>query len=278
MDGGTETLRVGIVQMSSVDDWGENVRTALAAIDNLSAGTAMDLVCLPENALYFKVEDRDAYEAVTLDDPRLQPLRDRSAAGGFCIHIGSIPLREAGRTFAASALIRPDGTASAEYRKIHLFDSNVEGHASVRESDIFAGGERPVLFHVKGWKFGSSICYDLRFAELYLAYARVGADAILVPSAFLEPTGRAHWEILVRARAIESQAYALAAAQGGEHRGRRGGTRRTWGGSIAVDPWGSVIEACAPGLQGTHAFVVELRRETLKKTRAQIPMSAHRKL
>jgi len=163
------------------------------------------------------------------------------------------------------------------YRKIHLFDVDVVGQKPVRESDVFARGTETSVFEIKGWKFGSSICYDVRFPELYLRYAREEVDAILVPAAFLTTTGRAHWEILLRARAIESQAYVLAAAQGGTHQGIKGGTRETHGHSMIVDPWGLIVEEIQDSSEVRVARAT-LKVDRIEAVRRQIPMKNHRTL
>ncbi|NJM10425.1 MAG: hypothetical protein HC883_06135 [Bdellovibrionaceae bacterium] len=159
------------------------------------------------------------------------------------------------------------------YTKVHLFDVDVEGAPPVRESELFVNGDHPAILDFHGWKIGLSICYDLRFAELYLNYAQA-VDLILVPSAFLVPTGEAHWHTLLRARAIEAQAYVAAPAQGGEH-GSGDQFRSTYGHSLVVDPWGRVVVdmKLETGLQ-----TVELVREAIEKVRRQIPMKSHRRL
>ena len=136
--------------------------------------------------------------------------------------------------------MNPDSRRKS-YEKIHLFDIELDGLSPVRETDLFKHGKFPSVFKVRGWEIGQAICYDLRFAELFLEYAKQGVDLVLVPAAFLVETGRAHWEVLLRARAIESQCYIVAAAQAGKHLGCQGGHRMTYGHSLAIDPWGTVI-------------------------------------
>jgi predicted amidohydrolase len=155
-----------------------------------------------------------------------------------------------------------------------LFDVEVAGAPPVRESDYFNGGSEARVVEIDGWKFGLSICYDLRFAELYLRYAREKADVILVPSAFLVPTGEAHWHVLLRARAIEAQCFVAAPAQSGEHHSDSQ-VRKTYGHSLVVDPWGKVL---AELKESPQIQVVELDRELITKARRQIPMGGHRRL
>ncbi|NJL72346.1 MAG: hypothetical protein HC888_12600, partial [Candidatus Competibacteraceae bacterium] len=186
------------------------------------------------------------------------------------------PLRGDGKFRNCTIWFRAGHSPRIVYSKIHLFDVDVEGAPPVRESDHFHPGEAPAVLHVKGWKIGLSICYDLRFAELYLRYAQ-SVDLILIPAAFLVPTGEAHWHVLVRARAIEAQAYVAAPAQAGGHRsvGRPSAVRATYGHSLVVDPWGVVLADLGSGV---GLKVVTLEREAIAKVRRQIPMAGHRRL
>lgn len=274
----SETLDVAVLQLTSDDDVSTNVAQVLSLLKGLE-GKAPDLICLPENALYFRIQEGSKIPSLALDDSRLTPLKDWARVFKSSIHIGSIPRDGGGgKLFNSSVLIGPDGVAEDLYRKIHLFDVDVLGHKPVRESDVFARGEGPATIELQGWKLGLSICYDLRFAELYSAYARAAVDVILIPSAFLVPTGRAHWEILTRARAIESQAYVLAAAQGGQHTNGSGSSRSTYGHSIIVDPWGEVVETCPDDFGDARVLRATLSKKRIAQVRSQIPMSLHRRL
>ena len=184
----SETLDVAVLQLTSDDDVSTNVAQVLSLLKGLE-GKAPDLICLPENALYFRIQEGSKIPSLALDDSRLTPLKDWARVFKSSIHIGSIPRDGGGgKLFNSSVLIGPDGVAEDLYRKIHLFDVDVLGHKPVRESDVFARGEGPATIELQGWKLGLSICYDLRFAELYSAYARAAVDVILIPSAFLVPT------------------------------------------------------------------------------------------
>ncbi len=274
----TAELDVAICQMTSVDDVAVNVQQILNLLSTLE-GPTPDLVCFPENSLYFRIKEGSTIPALDLDDERLRPLMTWAKTRGASLHLGSIPrFGGSGKLFNSSVLIGPDGVARDVYRKIHLFDVDVAGHHPVRESDVFAPGAEPSVIDIKGWKIGCTICYDLRFSELFAVYARAGVDAILIPSAFLVPTGRAHWEILTRARAIESQAYILAAAQGGLHADGRGNSRATYGHSIIVDPWGEVVETLPDDFGEKRVLRARLTRKRITQVRAQIPMSQHRRL
>jgi len=281
----SEFLDVAVLQLTSVDDVSRNVSSILRVLASLESAPPQ-LVCLPENSLYFRLREGDRVPSIALDDARLEPLREWARRFRCVIHLGSVPRAvtdadspvDSGKLFNSSVVIGEDGAARDVYQKIHLFDVDVVGHKPVRESDVFAPGRGPALMSVNGWKIGLTICYDLRFAELFLEYARMGVDLILIPSAFLVPTGRAHWEILTRARAIESQAYVVAAAQGGVHRDDAGHSRATYGHSIIVDPWGEVIETLPEDFGDQRVLRARLSKARLAQVRAQIPMASHRRL
>lgn len=276
--GHSDFLDVAALQMTSVDDVSKNVSMIMGLLASLEVGDRPDLVCLPENSLYLRLKEGASIPSLSLDDKRLLPLCDWARRHGSTIHLGSIPRAENGRLYNSSVLIGPDGVPRDVYRKIHLFDVDVVGHKPVRESDAFSAGTTPSIIDVCGWKIGLTICYDLRFAELFLDYARAGVDLILIPSAFLVPTGKAHWEILTRARAIESQAYVVAAAQGGIHSDEAGHSRATYGHSMIVDPWGEVVEALPDDFGSRRVLRAKLSKLRIAQVRAQIPMSSHRRL
>jgi deaminated glutathione amidase len=183
---------------------------------------------------------------------------------------GSITERaESGRLHNTSLVFDPRGELVATYRKIHLFDVEVGGHV-YRESDVEDPGEAIVAVDVDGWTVGLSVCYDLRFPELYRILALRGADLLVVPAAFTLATGRDHWELLLRARAVENQAYVVAAGDWGEHPGGR----RTYGRSMVVDPWGIVV-AQAP--DGDAVVTATLDRARVDEVRAALPALANRR-
>ncbi len=277
-----DQFSVALCQLTSSDNLESNVQQIFQLLSQLKQNPP-DLVCFPENTLYMRIEEGAHAKIFSLSEAIFTKLAEWSKATGSALHLGSVPMESEGKIRSSSILIKPSGEISNCYQKIHLFDVDVAGHRPVRESDVFAPGPGPAVIEVKGWKFGASICYDLRFAELYIQYARQEVDAILIPSAFLVPTGRAHWHVLIRARAIESQCYVLAAAQGGIHRGINGATRGTFGHSIAVDPWGVVLAECLDDVRDTASnpekiLRVNLEREVIETVRAQIPMKNHRTL
>ncbi len=269
-------LSVAVCEMTSVDEVSKNLQQILTLLKPLES-ERLDLICFPENSLFFRIHESEPRVGLTLEDPAIQRLARWASEHKTTLHLGSVPLMDQGKAYNASLLLTPDGNIQPDYRKIHLFDVDVTGQKSIRESDFFVHGEKPFLFSLQGWKFGSSICYDLRFSELYNYYAREQVDVILIPSAFLVPTGQAHWDILVRARAIESQAYVLAAAQGGRHMGVKGGARATFGHSMIVDPWGVVLAECKDVEAQGRIFRAVLRKDRIAKVRAQIPMASHRR-
>lgn len=261
------TLSVAVCEMTSGDDWGLNQKTILEKLNSLPKPVPK-FVSFPENSLYLRLNDKDKFEPVPLEHRIFDPLQEFARKQGTLIHLGSVPLAENDAHFNATVLLFPDGKREAVYKKMHLFDVDIQGHRAYRESDLYKHGSRPSVFEWLGWKFGASICYDLRFAELYHVYARQKVDVILVPSAFTVPTGRAHWSVLLRARAIESQAYVLAAAQQGSH----GGKRETYGHSMIVGPWGDIFGEAHPG----ETLLATLDKEKIQAARSQIPMDGHR--
>jgi len=177
--------------------------------------------------------------------------------------------------YNTSFLFDRNGEALARYRKIHLYDAELPGQRPIRESALFAAGDEVVTRDVEGFRLGLSICYDLRFPELYRGLMTSGAVVLAVPSAFQATTGAAHWEALLRARAIEEQSYVLAAAQWGPW-GAPGAGHRTFGNAMIVDPWGAVLER-APE-EGDGVWFADLDLQTVRSVRSRLPALAHRRL
>ena len=200
------------------------------------------------------------------EDLVVQALRVAAREHAATIVVGSALVRRAdGRAANRQALITPDGEIAATYDKLHMFDVDLPGGESARESATYEPGERAVVAEAAGVKLGLSICYDVRFPALYRALALAGAEVLTVPAAFTRPTGQAHWEVLLRARAIETGSFVLAAAQGGFHEDGRG----TWGHSLVVGPWGEPIahlDHDAPGV-----LLAELDLPAAGKARQAIP-------
>lgn len=270
-------LNIVVCQLTSTDQVEENVRQMESLLNSIPNPEKVDLVCFPENCLYLRVNGGEAPPRMTLQDAAIQRLAKWAKEKSVALHLGSVPLEEHGRLYNASLLLQTNGSVEVVYKKIHLFDVDVEGAKPQRESDVFAPGTESSIFSIKGWQIGSSICYDVRFSELYNRYAKAGVDVILVPAAFLVETGRSHWHVLIRARAIESQAYVVAATQGGVHKGAAGGTRSTYGHALVIEPWGDIVTEVKDDSK-PQAMLATLRAERIASVRRQIPMSSHRKL
>ena len=210
------------------------------------------------------------------EDPTLVTLRDAAARLGIWLSIGSLALRTGdadGRFANRSFLIAPDGGIVARYDKIHMFDVDLSGGESYRESAAFRPGRQAVVVDTPFARIGLTICYDLRFPHLHRALARAGAEVILNPAAFTVPTGQAHWHTLLRARAIETGAFVLAAAQCGLHPAYDGAAkRRTFGHSLAVSPWGEVL---AEAGEVPEILYVDLDLAQVAQARQRIPALLH---
>jgi nitrilase len=272
---GAAALPVAAIQTVSAT----SVETNLAAVAPLIARAAQGgarLVALPEYFAMLGRRDRDKLEIreVDGDGPLQNFLSEQARRHGIWLVGGTIPLATGhpGKVFNASLAYGPDGVRIARYDKIHLFGFN-KGEERFDEAATIEPGRTPVVIDLdhegRRWRIGLSVCYDLRFPELYRALAPV--DLLLVPSAFTWTTGGAHWEALLRARAIENQCYVLAPAQGGVHENGR----RTWGHTMLVDPWGEVLQVLPEG-EGLVAGRIE--RDRIARTRTSLPALAHRVL
>ncbi|WII71346.1 carbon-nitrogen hydrolase family protein [Bdellovibrio sp. 22V] len=269
-------LVVAAVQMTSIDDVDANLMQIESLLERAFQNAKPRFVSFPENCLYLRLVEGEKIQGFSLEHSAFSHLAKLAQQYDTYLHLGSVPLLLEGHLYNSSVLVTPKGEVKPTYQKLHLFDIQLEGQKPIRESDVFRHGQKPSIIDIDGWKIGEAICYDVRFAELFSQYARKEVDLILLPAAFLVKTGEAHWEILLRARAIESQAYLIAAAQGGTHLGARGGTRETYGHSLIIDPWGTVVgqvEKRDPGVA-----ITKLTRERIEGVRRQIPMKFHRRL
>jgi deaminated glutathione amidase len=269
-------VRVALVQLTSSDDPAENAAEAAARVREAAEGGAA-LVLTPEvtNCMSGSRSHQCSVLRHEEDDPTLAALRDAASGAGVWLLIGSLALLTHdpdGRFANRSFLIAPDGSVVARYDKIHMFDVDLDGGESYRESAGFRPGERACLAEAAGARIGMTVCYDLRFPHLYRDLAKAGAEILTVPAAFTVPTGRAHWEVLLRARAIETGAFVLAPAQVGTHRVRQGPERRTWGHSLAVSPWGEVL---ADGADAPGITFAELDLAAVAAARRRIPSLGH---
>lgn len=232
-------IHIALVQMRSGTDPARNLDVAEAAIRQ-AASKGAKLVATPEVTNLVQKDARAIFETLRAPDEDAGVKRLSALAAELKIDVlaGSMALKGAdGRAVNRSMLFGPDGALKAHYDKIHMFDVALGQGEVWSESTNYAPGNRAVIAEAAGIKLGLTICYDVRFAYLYRALAMAGAVAITVPSAFTRPTGKAHWEILLRARAIETGSFILAPAQGGHHEDGR----NTWGRSMVVGPWGDVI-------------------------------------
>ncbi len=234
-------MRAAILQMTSGIDPAANAAAIVEAVGH-AAGEGAEMLFTPEMAGYL---DRNRARAVeTLrseaDDPVLAAVREAAARHGLWVHLGSLPLKEEGgdgRWVNRSFVIDGKGQIRARYDKIHLFDVDLATGESWRESAVYRPGEKVAAVETPWGRMGLSVCYDLRFPDLYRALTNAGATMLLVPAAFTVPTGEAHWHVLLRARAIEAGCFVIAPAQTGRHEDGR----ETYGHSLVIDPWGEVL-------------------------------------
>lgn len=267
---------VAAVQMVSRNDIAENLARAAALIES-GVRQGARLIVLPENFAAFgggrQLEIGISEQAG--NGPIRKFLATQSRMHKVWIIGGSIPIADSPdpkRVFAACLVFNPQGEQVARYNKMHLFDVDVEDkQGSYRESEHFYPGVAPATVDIEGIRVGLAVCYDLRFPELFRAMWHDGAQLFVLPSAFTFVTGAAHWESLIRARAIENMCYFIAPNQGGQHNPQR----YTWGHSMIVSPWGEVLQAID---QGEAVVVAELDFNLQEQQRAQLPVHLHRRL
>jgi nitrilase len=270
-------VRIAVIQMNSGPDKATNLASAKALIERAIERERPDLVSLPETFTVMGGGDarrRAAAEAIP-GGPAYSMLQGLAREHGINIHGGSFfEDRGGGRLANTTVVFDRTGAEVARYRKIHLFDVVTPNGDAYRESDYTEAGNNVVTVDLDGIRVGLAICYDLRFPELFLALRRAGAELIMVPAAFTLQTGKDHWEVLLRARAIETQCYVAAAAQvGGFPAG--GGTRYSYGNALIADPWGTIVARAAE--QPGHA-AAEIDRGYLDLVRQRIPVAQHRRL
>jgi deaminated glutathione amidase len=269
-------MKIAAVQMISSPDWPRN-RDAAARWVGEAAAAGAGLVLLPE---YFCVMGQKDTDKLALAEPATEQgggpiqkfLSDLALENGVWLVGGTLPIQtqQPNQALNRCCVHAPDGSAAAHYDKLHLFAFN-NGRESYDEGRTLQAGQQAVAVRAGALRVGLSICYDLRFPELYRALMNPPCDLLCVPAAFTHTTGQAHWELLLRARAVENQCYVLAAAQGGLH----DNGRRTWGHSMVVDPWGVVLDLLPEG----EGFVMaEIDPQRLQQVRSQLPALAHRRL
>jgi predicted amidohydrolase len=265
-----KTFRAALVQLRSGRSIAPNMQRAEALIRQAAAGGA-DYVQTPENTAIMELDPELLLAAIDTEEESTPLCRLRALAGelGIVLHVGSLAMKLApNRVANRSYLITKDGEIAVRYDKLHLFDVDLAGSESYRESTYYRPGTNAVLADLPFGRLGLSICYDLRFPGLYRALATAGASFIAIPSAFTKQTGAAHWRVLVRARAIETSAFVLAAAQGGLHENGRS----TYGHSLIVSPWGEVLAEAgeAPGV-----IFADIDLAQSAEARARIPSLKH---
>ena len=267
----TTSFRIAALQMRSGTEPGPNLEALEALVAEAKAGGA-HYALSPEMTVVF-AENREGLigpaspEAAAADAARVAEMAKRHA---IFLHLGSMAVALPDGRFAnRSLLFSPDGKLIASYDKIHRFDATLPGLKHYRESATYAGGGEAVVAPVAGFNLGMTICYDLRFPALFAALAGAGASVIAVPAAFTVPTGEAHWDVLLRARAIETGSFVIAAAQGGNH----ANGRATYGHSMIVDPWGTV--PAQAGNDAPGVVVAEILLDKVAETRARVPALAN---
>ena len=269
-------MKAALIQMTAGDDPAVNLIKTLRYVAEAAAQGAT-LICTPEVTNCVSQDRARQQDVLQLeqDDITLFALCAEAARLGVWLSVGSLAVKTGdadGRFANRSFLIGPDGAIVARYDKIHMFDVTVSDTESYRESAGYRPGDRAVLARMPDAALGLSICYDLRFAQLHRDLAQAGADILLVPSAFSPVTGAAHWHTLLRARAIETGCFVLAAAQTGTHAAGSGRQRQTYGHSLAVDPWGTVLADAGtePGVT-----MVDLDLALVSQSRGRVPSLRH---
>ncbi|MGC4000833.1 MAG: carbon-nitrogen hydrolase family protein [Anaeromyxobacter sp.] len=267
-----DTFLVAAAQLTSTEDRKRNLDTAVRLIGE-AADLGAQLVALPENFSYMGPEPERLAGAEALEGPTLSAVREVARRRKVLVVAGSFSERtqDPRRTANTCALVGDDGELVAVYRKIHLFDVAIPDGARYAESEGVVPGAEVVVAETALARIGLTICYDLRFPELYRQLSERGAEVITIPAAFTLFTGKDHWEVLVRARAIENQAYVIAPAQVGKHSEKR----TTFGNAMVVDPWGVVLARCP---DGEGVCVGAFSRERLERIRRELPALQHRRL
>jgi len=264
------TFRAACVQLRSSDDVAENIRETVRLVRDAAAQGA-SFVATPENTTLMAADAasklKHSYDEA--QDPALPVFAALARELNIWLSVGSLAIKVSEtKTANRSFLIAPDGSIAARYSKIHLFDVELAGGEVYRESNTVTGGDQAVLADTQWGKIGLTVCYDMRFPELYRRLAKAGAFLFTVPSSFTVPTGIAHWHVLLRARAIENGAFVIAAAQGGSH----ANGRKTFGHSLIVAPWGEVLAE-----SGTDPGVIyaDIDPELSRQARDKLPSLQH---
>ncbi len=268
-------MKAAAIQMTSSTDVQENLRSAFSLLQQ-AAQQGAQLAALPENFALMGLSEQDKFAIAENDGdgPMQTWLANTARELGLWIVAGTLPINipDEPRVAAACLIVNAHGERVARYDKIHLFDVDVDdATGSYRESSTIAPGQHVMLVDTPIGKLGLAVCYDVRFPELFRQLSSQGAEVLVLPSAFTVPTGQLHWEVLLRARAIENLCYLLAPAQTGRH----ANGRETYGHSMIVDPWGAVL-ACRP--EGVGVVVAAIDLHSQQALRARFPALAHRRI
>lgn len=266
----SDTVRVACLQTNSGNDFAANLAT-LTAMTREAAGGGAKLVCSGEYVLMMDGSGRTMRENAQGPDgePALAALVALARELDIWQLVGSLTLKsDDGRIFNRSLLISPEGRVAAAYDKIHMFDATLPSGTVIRESSAYRPGERAVVAETPWGGLGMTVCYDLRFPQLYRTLAQRGAVMLAIPSSFQRETGKAHWHVLLRARAIENASFVIAPALCGEHPGKRS----TYGHSLVIDPWGEVL---ADGGEAPGIVYADLDLAQVAKVRAMLPSLTH---
>ena len=262
-------MKIGLFQMNTQDNKAKNLEAAAAAVDKL-AGQGADLVVLPEMFHFLGPDEQKPSQAEPIPGPCIDRLQQKAKEKRIFLHCGSLLEKDGGKIYNSTVVFNRRGEQVAFYRKIHLFDVEIQGGIVYRESAVVTPGKDITTFDCEGVTIGLSICYDLRFPELYRRLADKGASLILIPAAFTLMTGKDHWEPLIRARAIENVCYVAACGQWGFHPPNN----QCWGHSMVVNPWGAMI---AQARDGETTILADLDFGYMHGVREKLPALQHRR-
>ena len=261
-------MRIGLAQMNARDDKEKNVASAVTMIGQLAAAGA-ELVLLPEHFDFIGPDEQKSGQAESVEDSScLAKLRECAIENKIYVHIGSFLEREGEKVFNTGIVYSPSGQIIAKYRKIHLFDVQIPGGRTYLESQTITPGDRTTHFRIGDFVFGMATCYDLRFPELFRNLVAQGVHVFLLPAAFTLRTGKDHWELLLRARAVENQCWIAAAGQWGT----APPNHDSYGRSMVIDPWGLVVAQASDGIT---TLIAELDMDRLKEVRMSFPSLQH---